>query len=585
MMSNEHGYFKYFGVIPQEKSTIGFTTNIPLQETSDVGKLKKDVFPLNYSSFEQNEYNTENPKILYRNDKFQDYEWTSNEIIRWKSGPGFVTTETSDENGILPSKVQIKATLNEYYTFPGITIRTMNKLIIPYIKIIGYDKSDNVVVEEEVYLSKAHEISHDDLNYVELEIFYSLNLDTVKSVVVEFEKIEKPHHFLWITGIDFGEISIFDETNLVDVEINNFVSVLGDTLEYDTADISIFAPDENEHLFFEKQMLKHFKGFDENGDEVTKGTYFIDKGVSNGDGTMSIRAYGSTSLLETTFYGGMYENYPLKSIIDKILEGTNIKYSVMVFPSINLTGYLPISSRRNALKTVLLASNVRCFRNGDSLVFKPISKELKADVLNETNIVSNPQITDKKPVDEIKIKHHSYKKNTSDDDMVELFNGELERFTETLITFNSPVHWLVAYEIIGVDEDGNDVIADTPISNTDNFRISLLTENACKVFYTGTNNVVIYGKEYIISDFWFVKQREKIATNKVYDTVTIDLPIKADLNAVATELLELYSRPKSIRFLTTKELEIGGYYNILGENLNVKSIKNSFNGLYEVEAV
>lgn len=582
-MSNEHGYFKYFGVIPQEKSTIGLTTNATLQQRGFIEGLKDDIIPLDFASFEQDKYDTENPKMLYRSDKFDEYGWTSGEKARWNRGLDLITTQISNENGVLPSKVQIKAIFNEYYTFPGITIRSRNT--IPFVNITAYNKSDEVILQETVYLQNQSEVKYGNTGIVDNEMFYPIMLDTVKSVVIEFEQVQEPYHFLWVTGIDFGEISVFDESNLVDVEINSFVSVLGDTLEYDTADILLFTPDEQEHLFFEKQQLRYIKGFNENGFEETKETFYIDNGVSNDNGTMSISAYDSVSLLETTFYGGMYNNYALSSLILDILDGTGVLHDFTDLPNITLNGWLPISSRRNALKTVLLASNVRCFELGDYLVFKPISSELKADVLDETNIVANPQMTDKKPVDEIKIKYHSYKKNTKDEDMVELFNGELERFTETLITFNNPVHWIIAYEIIGVDENGNDIIADTPISNTDSFRLTLLTQNACKVFYTGINNVVIYGKEYITSDFWFTKQRDKIATNRVYDTVTIDLPIMADLNAVATKLLELHSRPKTIRFLTTKQLEIGGYYNILGENLNVKSIRNSFNGLYEVEAV
>lgn len=585
-MNNEHGYFEYRGLVAQKKSEMGISTNATLQHWSDIRQMKFDTTPLNVASFEQNEYDTENPKILYRDDKHDEYGWTSAEQARWRRGMGFVTTEASDENGLLQSKVHIKAEFDDYYTFYGITLRTMNERTIPKIKVTGYDKSGNVVVEQNVNLSEAHAIQYPKLNIFENQLVYNVKFDTVKSVVVEFDEIYEPHHFLWITKIDYGEISIFDDTKIVDVELNNFVSVSGETLEYDTADISIFAPTGNEHLFLEKQVLVHYKGFEENGIEKTQETYYIDNGVSNGDGTMSITAYSATSLLETTFYGGMYTNYSLSSLIADILDGTGLLYDFTDMPDIKMNGWLPMSSRRTALKTVLLASNIRCFQNEyQRLIFKPIAKELNALVLDETNVVANPQIIEKKPVDEVKIKHHSYKKKTSDDDMVEVFNGELDRFTETLITFNNPVHWLIAYEIVGTDENGNDILSSNSINNTEKFNLTMFTTDACKVWYTGIEKVAIFVKEYEVMDYWFVKQRDNLAKNNVYDKIEIDLPIKADLNAVATELMDLYSRPKSIRFLTTEELEIGGCYNILGNKLNIKSIRNSFNGLYEVEAV
>ena len=50
-------------------------------------------------------------------------------------------------------------------------------------------------------------------------------------------------------------------------------------------------------------------------------------------------------------------------------------------------------------------------------------------------------------------------------------------------------------------------------------------------------------------------------------------------------LYDLYSRKNSIVFKSFEDLEVGGYYNILGENLNIKSKYHDLNGIYEYEAV
>ena len=73
--------------------------------------------------------------------------------------------------------------------------------------------------------------------------------------------------------------------------------------------------------------------------------------------------------------------------------------------------------------------------------------------------------------------------------------------------------------------------------------------------------------------------------NEVYEEKNIDLTIASEPEEVCNLLYDLYSREESFNFNTIAELEIGGYYKILDKCLNIKKIKNSLNGVYEVEAV
>ena len=81
------------------------------------------------------------------------------------------------------------------------------------------------------------------------------------------------------------------------------------------------------------------------------------------------------------------------------------------------------------------------------------------------------------------------------------------------------------------------------------------------------------------------KENKLISANEVYEDIVVDLTISSNIEDICDLLFELYSRKKSIKFKTFECLEIGGYYEILGEKLNIKSIHQELNGIYEVEAV
>ena len=66
---------------------------------------------------------------------------------------------------------------------------------------------------------------------------------------------------------------------------------------------------------------------------------------------------------------------------------------------------------------------------------------------------------------------------------------------------------------------------------------------------------------------------------------SLTLTIASKPKEICNLLYELYSRKNSITFKTFVDVEIGGNYSILGESLNIKSKKQSLDGLYEVEAV
>ncbi len=538
---NKYGYFRYADIAFGAKEDASYTTNKELQEGSALTQLSVGVKPYDFASFEQGEYITSKPKLLYKN----------------QQGLGYVTNQISDENGVFETPINIVSVFDNYYTTTGITINSKN--IILDLEIIAYRDNEEIARSSFVAEKK--------------EQFYPITIELANKIEIIVEKIAEPLHFFGFFNIEYGTVRIFEEKDFQNANIVNSFSVLGDTLEYDTLDLGIVDFEDNNYLFQKKQPVKYI--FNDN----VKARFYVNEGEQSGEIITNLNCYDDISNLEDDFLGGIYNDYSAKQLIDDILNGKQINYEID--ESINgvlLSGYLPITSRRKALQSVLLGSNIRCYK-GDKLYFKPFNTTLEDIILDETNIIDKPQKTKKQEIRSVILKNHNYSKGT---EFVEAYHWYISTTQNVTITFNHPLHSLEVYEVEGVDENGNDIISTQQSTNVTFIKKEA---NYCIVSNESNNKIVIKGLKYVDSVVNYEKKNPYMAVTGSYDDINVELTISSNPQEVCNLLYDLYSRKNSINFITFESLKVGGYYNILGENLNIKSIKQSLNGLYEVEAV
>ena len=539
-MMNKYGYFRYSDFAVGAKENASYSINKELQEGSALTQLSVGVKPYDFASLEQNEYITSKPKILYK----------------MQQNLGLLTADVSNENGVFDEPIVLTVNFPAYFSMTGITINSRN--IIKKITITAYRNDTEIITETFSTTTK--------------ENFYPINIELANKIVFIITEINEPYHFFGIFNIEYGKIRFFDDKTSVDAEITNKFSVLGDTLEYDTLDLTVIDPEKEDYLFQRKQPIDFLVN------ETAKYKFYVDNGTELNDNTIQVLAYDEIASLEDNFYGGIYNNYPLNSLIADILSGTTVDFETKNTDNITLSGYLPISSRRKALQTILQGSNIRCYK-GEKLVLKPLETQINDIVFNETNIINKPQKNKKQEIRSLTVKQHNYSKGTEE---TELYHWYVSTTENVLITFSAPMHSLKAYEVTGVDENGNDIISETESGNV-NFIES--GANYCIISNKSSNKIVIKGLGYVDSTVNYIKNNPLIAINEVYEEKTVELTISSNPQEVCNLLYDLYSRKNSIKFNTFQDLKVGGYYNILGENLNIKSKHQTLNGIYEVEAV
>jgi len=192
------------------------------------------------------------------------------------------------------------------------------------------------------------------------------SVNNYDKVIIEIIKA-KPNSFVKMSEINFGISVIFTGDDITGAKVKEEVSTLSNTLYPNELEFTIKNYDSKYDLFNPNDLMQYFrKGqqcYAEAGvlnranneyEFISMGKFFIDE-PSIGSGNLKIKAYGLLNKLnEETFYSPFYEDDTVEDIIDDILDG----YSYYVHENvanIELTGYIPTQSKKEALKAVAIA--------------------------------------------------------------------------------------------------------------------------------------------------------------------------------------------------------------------------------------
>ena len=536
---NKYGFFRYKDFAFGAKESQEISSETEMQPGASVQQLKNGVSPVDFASFEQNAYITSKPLPLYDG---------SGEL-------GFLTSFVSEEDGSFPDPPIIIIDFPEYFSMTGLTIHSRN--VISEVQILGI--RDGEVVERGTF-SASEKVN-----------FFPIILELVNKIEIAITKINEPYHFLGIYDIEYGRSRDFGEPEIESVRLTNNFSVLGDTIEYDTLDLTVLNPEnEDGYLFQRKQPIDYIVN------NSVRQRFYITSGDEHMNGNTDLLAYDETANLEGDFLGGLYEKYSFSQLVADII-GNSAQYRIEA-DDVLLTGYIPICTKRKALQMALLAANIRLYRS-DCMVFKPLEASAREEILDQTNILENPQKTKKPPVRSVAVVVHNYSKGKEE---TELHHWYLSKTERTTIQFSAPMHSLKAFEVTGEDENGNEIISE---NESENVSFAETGANYCVIENSSDNKIVVVGMNYTDSS----SRREKINTvigrNQMYNDYEINMTLHGNSEETLGLLFDLYSRKDSIRFKTINDVEVGGLYKILGSFYHIKKKKNTLDGVYEVEAV
>lgn len=561
-MANKYGYFRYDDIVVGAKEQATFSTSTALQPGSTVESLKEGVTPYDFASLETDTYITATPKRLADDEPL-----------------GFVPTIVSDENGEFPNNTDVIPIISivfeeTFITTYGITISAANIL-------------RKVVVRMNVWNDGSPEILTYTFNATQKDEFFSWPAAQTKSIYIFFSAVDQPGAFLRVYGFDLGRTVIFDDANTISAQVHTTFPLTGESIEYDTLDLQVLY-DQVRGFFFQRRQPLAFIG----SDGQTKQTFYVDQGetVETSEGsqrayTAKISAYDIIASMEDTFLGGMYDNVPVGTLLADIMG--DVPYTLQDAEGITMTGYIPITTRRQALALVCRGCNLRPYR-GASMTIRPIEAS-SVSVYDRHNIVDAPTIDEQQEQVSVTLKAHNYSKGTEEK---ELYHWYISKTYPVTITWSDPVHTVKAYEVTGVDENGNDIVSETETSAV---TFTVRNANYCTVTNTSDNKIVLRGLLYVDSTVDYNKSEEQSQAYDTANSVTIDdQTILSDAQDVLDALYEIYTRSATV---SCQYVNVpysmgqpegvpypGQYAGVLGTFRTVTSVKDSLCGLYEMEA-
>ena len=487
------------------------------QSFSNLEELKLDtVNEIKYATLEKNYFNLDGTKELMNFDNIG-------------SGVGLWSKSMSDNQGSFSSPPTLIITFLSPHSSNGLTFHFSEDNYCSDLNIKYYN-GDTLIK---------------DLNFTPNQSTYFCNeiVQNYNKIIVTFNKTSIPYRYLKLINIVYGQNRVFQPEEIMSANILEEIDPLSNEISINTLEFSIFSRDESFNMLNPKGVYKLlqtrqiFRVYETNGDkEINMGTFYLDEWKNETESISNMKAIDLIGLLDkTTYYGGIFFNESVITIIDNILTSANMdehtvtyedEESMNTINQIRLSGYIPICKHREALQQVLFAAGLvaDCSRNEKIKIYK-----LKD--LNVKNITYNRKKQDSESVElndivtGVQVTSHQYLYNTNTQvysEKKELYNADLT-VGEHFIKFSEPVY--------GITISG-----------------ATLVDIGCayvKINVTTNGNVKIEGYEYYhVTKVYESKLTDLLDSDKENILQVTDATLVSDSNAkeVADRILNYYQK-------------------------------------------
>jgi len=366
---------------------------------------------------------------------------------------GIMSTVQSDATGIFSVAPTLTITFGSVQSSDGLTLR-----FAPYSNDfandidVAYYNASNVLIRTDSYTPTSWDFS------------IAQAVSNFKKIIITFNSTNNPYRYLRLSGIDFGELTYFESTNIKSASVIQEIKPISDELPIGKLELSLFSNDAAFNIINPTgtyAQLKENQPIDVyefvNTELIYIGRYYIKSWENTSDNEIKFVAEDILSILETKkYYGGIWgagqtgggaDQAPtilIEDLLDEILTANSIPYSLdSILEGTEINGWLPIGSIKKALQQIGFAAGayISCSRSGIVKITKTI---LASDLLVFDYAISRSQkglsqsLTLKPQVTGVVITTHGYFCDTSPETPDTLFNEWMPAGTKTIF-FDRPV--------------------------------------------------------------------------------------------------------------------------------------------------
>lgn len=337
---------------------------------------------------------------------------------------GWWSRERSDADGAFWDPPVIAVTFPKPYTATGLTFRFSPSTAqwCSHIRVAWY-RGDGRIDQTDAYPTAA-----------EWVLFHPVeNFDRVEICLKE---TNIPGHFAKLQQLQIGRVMVFMGDELVNVRLLNetdpsLCSLTVDTMTVDIRDRKgrVLQPQKN-------QVVQLYR------DGAQLATHYITDAQRQSRQNYRLRSQSAIGRLEDSFLGGIYQQYPLETLLSEVLGEFPFGLDA-AFAAKTVTGYLPVCTRRQALQQIAFAVGAAVTTQGDGRIWLRLPEETVSGSFTADRIFTGGTLKQEMPVTAVELLVHSY------------VPGEEERFllkeTEVigegvLFMFSEPYY---GYQIIG----------------------------------------------------------------------------------------------------------------------------------------
>lgn len=406
-------YLKYIDVSPDLKDTLNnyaLTYGNSSLSTISLAELKQNQpEQINYATFEHNYWKLDG---TYRGITGQSTLIWSDDVSYGNETHVWVEDTTLVMNNYGRSGFTRPPVLTRYWsgyqTSPGVYFIFYGPDFATTINIKWY--RDSTLLYDRTYYPNTR------------TFFCEQRVELFNRCDITFITMSKVNRFLKVTDIWDGQLVEFYNENIRSLNILEELNPVSDELPMNVMELSFSHKIDDLNLVFQsKQVMEAYFN-----DELY-GKFFISKS----SGTYDISLHDYIGLIDLMpFRGGYYNNVTAGSIIDTILQNTDIPYVLDNYTrNFILKGIIKPCTKREALAQVLFATQSIAddSRSGTLNIYK--NPETAKTVPVEKTFISGSNDLRDNPVTEVALTAHSYVLAT---DTSELFSSELTAGTYTI---------------------------------------------------------------------------------------------------------------------------------------------------------
>lgn len=487
------------------------------QNFVDINDLKQeDIEEIKYGTCEKNQFALDGTfELMPEIEELNNMCWWSNEM--------------SNENGEFENPLVLEISFTETHSSLGLTFifsksgDYCNKLNLKY-----YDLNNNLI---------------SDVNFEPDNYKYVCNniVENYKKIVVTFYGTNNLLRYLKLYKILYGAEKIFEGDNLMSANILEELDLLSSEVSINTLDFTVYSADDEFNiinpkglysLLQQRQKLQVTENIINENKEKNMGTFYLDTWSNEKDKTMKIGAIDLIGVIDKIdFNGGMYENITVEELCEEIFTSAGLKsdeYEIEAeIKQIQLTGYIPICTHREALQQVVFAVGAvaDCSRS-EKIKIYTIKDSNNNNIIEKTNIFQGTKkIEQNELVTGISIVAHNYTRNN---EIEEVYKGELEAGTSK-IQFNEPVCNLTCEGGIIIESNCNYAI----------------------VSCSSSKEIIIKGYKYIDNQQIYMVEIESLSTSQKQNTLKIEsayLVNKGNASKIAKQVLNYYQKTYNTSF-------------------------------------